>query len=501
MSGRTHQLILVGGIFIGMLVADLPGQAPRNNGLFHPGAIRVLILSGHNNHDWRTTTPFLRHLLEDTGRFDARVCESPIGITEETLSPFDVLVDDYGGPRWGSTTEKAIENFVSSGKGLVAVHGALYYFSGLEVLGDHHVASGIKEPAWPDFARMVKGYWPSPPPNEFHAPHHFFEVKITRPEHPIVQGMTSSFTTADELYHGMTLLPGADVIATAYDEPRNGGTGKDEPILFASRYGKGHVFCIALGHELAAMQEKGFITTFVRGTEWAATGKVTLPPDLGFPQPNADAVRALVITGGHDHESSFYTLFDGYKDLAWVPVTSSKMAFQNDLRGKYDVLVMYDFSLDLDETGKRNLQDYVESGKGLVVLHHAILSYQKWPWWYQEVVGGRYRLEPEGNIPTSTAQEGQELFVTPEGQHPVTAGIGRFHIFDGTYKGMWISPQIKVLLTTDNANSDRPLAWISPYPNSRVFYTELGHGHTVFRHPAYRSLVHNAILWAAGRIN
>jgi hypothetical protein len=162
---------------------------------------------------------------------------------------------------------------------------------------------------------------------------------------------------------------------------------------------------------------------------------------------------------------------------------------------------MYDFSLDLDEMGKRNLQDYVESGKGLVVLHHAILSYQKWPWWYQEVVGGRYRLEPEGNIPSSTFHEGQELLVTPEGQHPVTAGIGPFHIFDETYKGMWISPQIKVLLATDNANSDRPLAWISPYPKSRVFYTELGHGHTAFRHPAYRSLVHNAILWAAGRIN
>ena len=237
MSGRTHQLILAVGIFIGMLARDLPGQAPRNDKLFHQGAIRVLILSGHNNHDWRTTTPFLRRLLEDTGRFDARVCETPIGITAETLSPFDVLVDDYGGPRWGSTSEKAIENFVSSGKGLVAVHGALYYFSGLEVLGDHHVASGIKEPAWPDFARMVKGYWPSPPPNEFHAPFHLFEVKITRPDHPIVQGMSSSFTTADELYHSMTLLPGADVIATAYDDPRNGGTGKDEPILFASSYG------------------------------------------------------------------------------------------------------------------------------------------------------------------------------------------------------------------------------------------------------------------------
>ena len=46
---------------------------------FRPGAVRVLILSGRNNHDWRTTTPFLRKLLTDSGRFDVRVCEEPAG--------------------------------------------------------------------------------------------------------------------------------------------------------------------------------------------------------------------------------------------------------------------------------------------------------------------------------------------------------------------------------------------------------------------------------------
>ena len=103
-------------------------------------------------------------------------------------------------------------------------------------------------------------------------------------------------------------------------------------------YGKGRVFWSALGHDRAAMQEKEFITTFARGTEWAATGTVTLPADLGLPGPRPDAVRGLVITGGHDHETSFYTLFDGYTDLARMPVASSATAFRNDLRGKYDVL-------------------------------------------------------------------------------------------------------------------------------------------------------------------
>lgn len=171
-----------------LLTAALFGQAPRNDQLFEPGALRVLILSGHNSHDWRNSTPFLKRLLTGTGRFDVRVCESPIGITEETLAPFDVLVDDYSGPRLGSGTEKAIENFLQAGKGLVVVHRALNSFCGLEVLSDRPVTPPIQEPAWPEFAKMIKGYWPAPPPGGFHAPPHFFEVKIARPEHPVMQG-------------------------------------------------------------------------------------------------------------------------------------------------------------------------------------------------------------------------------------------------------------------------------------------------------------------------
>jgi type 1 glutamine amidotransferase len=223
-------------------------------------------------------------------------------------------------------------------------------------------------------------------------------------------------------------------------------------------------------------------------------------PERGPRQADVDGVRALLITGGHDHETSFYTLFDGHKDLARMPVSSSTMAFQSDLRGKYDVLIMYDFSRELNETGKKNLRDFVESGKGIVVLHHALLNYQHWPWWYQDVVGGSYRLQREGNNPSSTYKGNQQIFATPEGVHAITASIGPFQVEDETYKHMWISPRIRPLLTTDNPNSDRVLAWIGPCATSRVVAIQLGHGPTVFSHPAYRKLVHHAVLWSAGRI-
>jgi type 1 glutamine amidotransferase len=225
-----------------------------------------------------------------------------------------------------------------------------------------------------------------------------------------------------------------------------------------------------------------------------------LPVNASLAETSADGVRALLITGGHDHETSFYSLFDGYKDLPRVPVADSTTAFQKDLRGKYDVVVMYDFSRDLDEKSKKNLRDFVESGRGVVVLHHALLNYQKWNWWYQNAVGGSYRLSREGDIPSSTVKNDQDIFVTPAEPHPITAGIGRFQIVDETYGRMWISPQVRPLLTTDNPNSSHVVAWIGPRADSKVVAIQLGHGPTAFANPSYRALIHNAILWAAGRI-
>lgn len=40
-------------------------------------------------------------------------------------------------------------------------------------------------------------------------------------------------------------------------------------------YGKGRVFHTTLGHDTEAFEGVGFIVTFLRGSEWAATGKVT----------------------------------------------------------------------------------------------------------------------------------------------------------------------------------------------------------------------------------
>jgi type 1 glutamine amidotransferase len=219
--------------------------------------------------------------------------------------------------------------------------------------------------------------------------------------------------------------------------------------------------------------------------------------DSGRPKPGP--VKGLVITGGHDHETSFYSLFDGFKDLPRMPVADAASAFQGDLRNKYDVLILYDFTRNLDEKGKKNLRDFIEGGKGVVVLHHALLDYPDWAWWAEDVVGGRYRLRREGAIPSSTVKNEQPMSIVPAGEHPILAEVGPFQVVDEAYKGMFISPRVRPLLTTDNPYSDKVVAWVGPCNTSRVVAIQLGHGPTIFANPAYRTLVHNAILWSARR--
>jgi len=83
------------------------------------------------------------------------------------------------------------------------------------------------------------------------------------------------------------------VLATAYADPAKKGTGEHEPILFTVCYGKGRVFHTVLGHGPEQLRCVGFIVTFLRGTEWAATGRVTqmeVPADF----PTADKVSLRV---------------------------------------------------------------------------------------------------------------------------------------------------------------------------------------------------------------
>ena len=55
------------------------------------------------------------------------------------------------------------------------------------------------------------------------------------------------------------------------------GSGLDQPTLRTVNYGTGRIFVTALGHDPDAMKGAGFVATLTCGTEWAATGEVSIP--------------------------------------------------------------------------------------------------------------------------------------------------------------------------------------------------------------------------------
>jgi type 1 glutamine amidotransferase len=282
LSNQSYYMRRAGVVLLAFFLAAAAPLAAQNSiPLFKSGALRALILSGRNNHDWRNTTPFLRQLLIETGRFDVRVNEEPAGMTGETLAAYDVVVLDYNGPRWGSGAENALSEYIRGGKGLVVVHGASWAFNGLPVLGDNHVRTRIIEPAWPEYARIIGGVWSLESPATAHAPYHTFTVKIVDRDHPAMRGLPESFETKDELFHNMRMQQNVHILATAWDDPENklpngrgGGTGKDEPVIWTVAYGSGRVFHTILGHGVESQKSPGFGATFVHGAEWAATGGV-----------------------------------------------------------------------------------------------------------------------------------------------------------------------------------------------------------------------------------
>jgi uncharacterized protein len=277
------------------------GMVP--SGLAAAPPLRALIIDGQNYHNWQQTTPLLKKLLEETGLFAVDVATAPPhGQDMSRFRPdflaYDLLVLNYHGDDWPEATQKALERFVAAGGGLVIVHGASLSFPqwkafnemiGLGGWGNRTEKDGPYV-YWKD-GRIVRDSTPGP--CGFHAPERPFVIDIRDKEHPITKGLPERFMHApDELYAKLRgPAKNLTVLATAFDDPAQGGAGRHEPVLMAIAYGQGRVFHTTLGHNVPEMHSVAFIVPFQRGAEWAATGRVSQPLPTDFPGPDRPRMR------------------------------------------------------------------------------------------------------------------------------------------------------------------------------------------------------------------
>ena len=91
--------------------------------------LRALIVDGQNNHAWKETTPVLKRLLEQSGRFTVEVATAPakgqdMSGFQPDFSKYAVVVSNYNGEPWSAQTQAAFEQYVKNGGGFVSYHAA-----------------------------------------------------------------------------------------------------------------------------------------------------------------------------------------------------------------------------------------------------------------------------------------------------------------------------------------------------------------------------------------
>tara|TARA_R110002096_G_scaffold79532_10_gene186849 strand:+ start:61590 stop:62531 length:942 start_codon:yes stop_codon:yes gene_type:complete len=262
--------------------------------------LRVLILDGQNNHDWALTTMSTRATLEACGRFEVDVATSPADRADAeawsswspTFSDYDVVLSNFndgGTCLWSEDMKSGLVAFVAAGGGFVVVHAADNSsadwpdYNRLIGLGGW----GVRTPSHGCHIRLVDDVWIQDPALDglsgSHGPQHPFVIERWDDDHPVMRGMPPKWMHAkDELYDSLRgPCEGVTVLASAYSAK----TERHEAMVMTIDYGAGRVFHTPMGHVGGTdpVHCVGFQTVLARGTEWAATGKVTLPLPAGFP--------------------------------------------------------------------------------------------------------------------------------------------------------------------------------------------------------------------------
>ena len=271
--------------------------------------IRVLIVDGYSNHDWKQTTRLLRAVLEPTGLFTVDVSTSPPSAASpgwDTWRPafasYDVVIQNYndihGGPPWPREVQVAFEDFVRNGGGVYIFHSAQNAFidwpaySEIIGLGWRKATDGTAI-AVGDDGKLIY-YPPGQGRNTSHAPNGDVLIHLLG-AHPIHDGLPSAWLTPHlEVYYDAR-GPARNVQVLSY--ARDPRYGQNWPVEWTVSYGKGRAYVATFGHvwkgdvQPESMRCAGVQTMIVRAVEWLANRPVTFPVPADFPTADHKSIR------------------------------------------------------------------------------------------------------------------------------------------------------------------------------------------------------------------
>lgn len=274
--------------------------------------IRVMLLTGQTDkyHNWQVTSSHLKATLDNNPIFKTDLVLIPqISTEQERFNPdfsaYNVVVLNMNTPAWSEPMKKAFVSFVKNGGGVVVIHEANNAFpdwkeynliTGLGGWGNRNEKAGPYY-YWKDGKYITDN---SPGIGGWHGDRVPFVIQVRDSLHPITKGIPTRWLHQNDELYGNLRGPAQNlhVLATAFSTKETKGTGKEEPVLFTVRYGKGRIFHTVLGHTGAdfsdSVEDVGFQVTFSRGVEWAATGKVKQKAPLEFPTVNSVLLKNLI---------------------------------------------------------------------------------------------------------------------------------------------------------------------------------------------------------------
>lgn len=216
---------------------------------------KVLIVTGmdYPGHLWRQTWPVLADAFRQDPRLEVFTIEDPHFLDSAALNRYDVAVmhwQNWEQPGPGTEARQNLRRYLEEGGGVALVH----------------FACGAWHAEWEGFADVAGRVWFGPGPGKVqHDPYGPFSVRMTRSQHPVIQGM-KDFETTDELYTCLIGDSPIEVLAEAYSK----ATGQVHPMAFVSRLGQGRTFHCTLGHDVKALSVPEVQTLYRRGIAWAA---------------------------------------------------------------------------------------------------------------------------------------------------------------------------------------------------------------------------------------
>jgi type 1 glutamine amidotransferase len=274
-----------------------------------PAKIKVLIVDGYSNHDWKLTTQLIRAVLEPTGLCTIAVSTSPASANapgwdawRPKFKDYDVVIQNYndinGGPPWPQEVRTAFEDFVRDGGGVYIFHSAQNAFVNWpaynQIIGlgwrkkDYGTAIAIG-----DDGKLIL-YPPGHGLNTSHAPNGDVVVHLLG-DHPLHDGLPRAWKTPHlEVYYDAR-GPAENVQVLSY--ARDPRFGQNWPVEWTVNYGKGRAYIATFGHvwrgdvQPESMRCAGVQTMIVRAVQWLANRPVTFPVPADFPTAETTSIR------------------------------------------------------------------------------------------------------------------------------------------------------------------------------------------------------------------